>query len=168
MRDPIIPASPFGALALLATARAAFTAARRIGDRRAGRDASEQEDAPTARRDLAELTDRLAAHAVRLRVRAVAPLPESTPGLPPRRRGAALALAFDDHVLLSDLAETAGLAHQKLLSLFPTVGEDVAEAARRLARDAEDLAGSDAVDLAPGALAAPTAALVDALRDVFG
>lgn len=160
MRNSVSPASPFGALALLATARAAFTASRRVADRRAGRDASKQEPEPAARADLAALTDRLAAHAVRLRVRAVAPPPETTPT-------AALALAFEDHVLLSDLGETAALAHQKLLSLFPAVGEDIAEAARRLARDAVHLAGSDDADLALAALAAPTAALVDDLRDAL-
>ena len=152
--------SPFGALALLATARAAFTASRRIADRRAGRDASAQEPDDLARHDLAELTDRLAAHAVRLRVRAVASPSDVTPT-------AALALSFEDHVLLSDLSETADLAHRKLLSLYPAVPEAVAEAARRLARNAGTLAGSADVSTAPRHLAAPTAALVDALRDAL-
>lgn len=160
MRDHTSPASPFGALALLATARAALVATRRVADRRAGRDASAQEPAATARLDLAALADRLAAHGVRLRLRAASHRPAATPTR-------ALALAFEDHVLLSDLAETAGVAHQKLLSLYPAVDPELPEAARRLSRDAEVLAGSDAADLAPGALVEATAALVDALRDAL-
>ena len=160
MRDPLASASPFGALALLATARAAFGAARRVADRRAGRDASAQEPEPEARRALVELADRLAAHAVRLRVRGAVPAPDVTVT-------AALALAFEDSVLLSDLAETSALAHQKLLSVYPAVDPELPEAARRLARDAAERAGSDEARHAPIRLAESTVALVGALREAL-
>ena len=158
MRDHLPSASPFGALAVLATARAALGAAVSIDRRRGGRDASAQEQESVARRDLGELAERLTAHALRLRVRgATAGDTTST---------AALAMAFEDHVLLGDLAETAGLAHQKLLSLYPAIEPELAEAARRLARDAESLAGSDGA-AAPERLADPAAQLADAIRDAL-
>lgn len=160
MRDPSTPASPLGALALLATARAALGAARRVADRRAGHDASLQEPEAPVRQDLAALTDRLAAHVVRLRLRLVTPHDDATVA-------ASLALVFEDHVLLSDLAETSALTHQKLLSLYPAVSPELPEAARRLARDAAELAGSEAVREAPGRLAGHAAALVDALREAL-
>ena len=159
MRDHTAPASPFGALALLATARAAVAAARRVADRRAGRDASAQEPEPGVRDDLAHLADRLASQALRLRLRALAP-PEAPSD------AARLALAFEDHALLADLAETAALAHQKLLSLYPAVAADLPEAARRLARDAAELAGTEALDAARARFAERASALADALRDL--
>ena len=134
MRDHTHPAAALHALALVAAARAALAAARGIGDRRAGRDPSTQEPEAPVRADLAVLHRRLAGHVARLRLRVVlGDLPDETPA-------AALARAFEDRLLLDDLARDARRAHQKLLSLYPDVTEKLVEEARVVAAAAARLA----------------------------
>jgi len=118
------------ALALAATARAALAVARSVADRRAGRDASAQEDAPVAAADLAVLRTDLAGVAVQLRLRAVLP--------PPADADAATAHAMETRWLVQDAARALALAHRKQLSLYPAVDAEAVEATRRLARDASD------------------------------
>lgn len=118
------------ALVLAATARAALAVARSVADRRAGRDASAQEDAPVAAADLAALRADLAAMAVQLRLRAALP--------PPADPDAATAHAVETRWLVQDAARALALAHRKLLSLYPAVAADLVEATRCLARDAAE------------------------------
>ncbi len=145
----------FHAVALVAAARTALQAARRIGERRAGRDASEQEPEPTVRGDLGELHAEVGALLVRLRLRVVAGVPDG--------EAAALAQAFEDRLLLDDLGAALSVAHQKLLSLYPAVDEAAVEDARVLAGEARRRSVAD--DYERG-LAAFTARVGD-LRDAF-
>ncbi len=127
------------ALALAATARAALAAARSVADRRAGRDASAQEDAPVAAADLAALRAELAAAAVQLRLRAALP--------PPADPDAAVAHEVETRWLVQDAARALALAHRKLLSLYPAVDAETVEATRVLASDAAALVTSDWLDV---------------------
>ena len=159
MRDHTHPATAFHAMALVAAARAALGTARQITSRRAGRDPSEQEPEGPVRADLAGLRAALAEQVVRLRLRAVVGLPE-TPA-------AALAQQFEDRLLLDDLAQTARLSHQKLLSLYPAVSESVVEEARLLAAEAERCALADDADAGLGPLARRAADWLDALGEAL-
>lgn len=148
----------FHAVALVAAARTALGAARRIADRRGGRDASEQEPEATVRADLEALRTDLAGDVVRLRLRAVVGVPEG--------EAAALAQAFEDRTLLDDLGRTLAVAHQKLLSLYPAVGEAPVEEARVLSLEASRRAVADAYEPGLEAFAERVADLADALADV--
>ena len=159
MRDHTHPATAFHAVALVAAARAALGTARSIGDRRAGRDPSAQEPEADARHDLAALRTELAGQVVRLRLRAVAGAPEG--------RAAALAQAFEDRLLLDDVARTLGRAHQKLLSLYPAVPEALVEATRQRAAAAARRATADAYDRGLGAFADRLADLADGLAEAL-
>lgn len=131
---------PFHAIALVAAARTAAHAARQVADRRAGRDASDQQDAAPARAGLNGAQRDLAVALVRLRVRGAMAAPHDPT--------AALVQAFEDRLVLDDVARGARRAHQSLLSLYPSVSEALAEDARRLAMDAAALAVADAPDAA--------------------
>ncbi len=159
MRDHSHPAVAFHAVALVAAARSALQTARQIGDRRSGRDASEQEPTGSVRADLGDLWTELGGHVVRLRLRVVTGVPESP--------AAALAQAFEDRTLLDDVGRTVGVVHQKLLSLYPAVDEGVVEDARRLAAEARRRAVAD--DYADGlaAFVAQISDLRDALRETL-
>lgn len=146
----------FPAVALVATIRTAFQAARAIDDRRAGRDPSAQEPEADVRADLEGLRRELAAQIIRLRLRVVAGAPDGP---------AALAQAFEDRALLDDLGRTLGVAHQKLLSLYPGVDEALVEAVRQVAAEARDRATADAYDRALAAFVSRTADLADAIAD---
>ena len=159
MRDHTHPATAFHAMALVATARAALGTARQIAGRRAGRDPSEQEPPAPVRADLAALRAALAEQTVRLRLRAVVGLPE-TPA-------AALAQQFEDRLLLDDVARTVRRAHQKLLSLYPDVPEEVVEEARLLGAEAERCALADDADVHFGPLARRTADWLEALGEAL-
>ena len=150
----------FHAVALVAAARSALQTARRIGDRRAGRDASAQEPERTVRQDLAALRAELGAHVVRLRLRVVAGVPEG--------RAAALAQAFEDRTLLDDLATALATAHQKLLSLYPAVPEGVVEETRLLSAEARRRSVADAYDRALAAFAARVSDLRDEIGEALG
>ena len=146
----------FHAAALVAAARTAFGTARRIDDRRAGRDASGQEPAADARADLAALAEAVAGHVARLRLRVIVGAPDAEP--------AAFVQSFEDRLLLADLGDALALAHQKLLSLYPAVGESLVESTRQLATRAARQSVADAPNLA--ALADAAADVVDGLREV--
>ncbi len=140
MRDPLHASSAFHAMALVASARTALAAARQVADRRAGRDASAQEALPVAALDLAVLVAEVGTMAVQLRLRATVGEPEAD--------AARLAHAFETRLLLADLTRALRAAHQKLLSLYPTVRAETVEATRRLAVDVEHESAADAPDLA--------------------
>ncbi|MDT0630188.1 hypothetical protein RQM47_03505 [Rubrivirga sp. S365] len=147
----------FHAMTLVATIRAAYGASRSVADRRAGREPSAQESEDVARLDLDALRADLRALVVQLRLRAVADAPDS--------EAAALAQAFEDHVLVDDLGGAVRRAHQKLLSLYPAVPEGVVEEARRLATAAAEEIDADRPAL--GDLARRVADWLDALADVL-
>ena len=126
----------FHALALVAAARTAAHAAQQVADRRAGRDASEQQDAAPAREGLAEAVQNLALLLLRLRVRLATEAP--------RDETAALVQAFEGRLVLGDVARAARRAHQTLLSLYPAASESLIEGARRLATAAEASEPDDA------------------------
>lgn len=128
MRDHTYPSAAFHAVALVAAARAAVNAARSVADRRAGRDPSEQEPEAPVRIDLARLGDTLSESVVQMRLRIAAGAPTG--------RAAALAQAFEDRIRLDDVATMLRRAHQKLLSLYPSVEDDLVEEARVLAAEA--------------------------------
>jgi hypothetical protein len=155
MRDHTHSATAFHAMALVASARAALGTARQIASRRAGRDPSEQEPEAPVRADLAVLRDALAEQVVRLRLRAVVG--------PPEAPAAALAQQFEDRLLLDDVARTTRRAHQKLLSLYPAVPDDLVEEARQLAVEAERGALADDVDARLDRLAGRAADWLDRL-----
>lgn len=146
---------PFHAIALVAAARTAAHAARQVADRRAGRDASEQQDSAPARAGLNGARQDLAIALVRLRVRGAMAMPTDAT--------AALVQAFEDRLVLDDVARAARRAHQSLLSLYPAVSEALAEDARRLAINAAALAVADAPDSA--ALAGRLADWLDRAAD---
>ena len=159
MRDHTHPASAFHAVALVAAARTALNAARAVADRRAGRDASEQEPEGPVRTDLAALRAELADQVVRLRLRAAVGVPEPA--------AAALAQAFEDRVLLDDTARTLGRVHQKLLSLYPSVEAPLVEAVRQSAQAAGARAVADEHDRDLGGFAGRLAGLADRLADAL-
>ena len=143
----------FHALSLVAAARAAAHASRAVADRRAGRDASEQQAAGPARAGLAEAVRDLAVLLLRLRVRLAAQAP--------RDETAALVQAFEGRLVLDDVARASRRAHQTLLSLYPAASEDAIEGARRLAARAEALDPDAAADVR--GLAADLADWLDAV-----
>jgi hypothetical protein len=148
MRDSH-PSAALHALALVAAARTALATARSIRERRAGRDPSTQEEAGVARADLTVLVGEIGSHVARLRLRSVVADHEMN-------RAAALAQAFEDRLLLDDLARDARRAHQKLLSLYPEVSETAIEEARIVAETASRLASEpDALPADASAAAAP-------------
>lgn len=148
MRDSN-PSVALHALALVAAARTALAAARSIRERREGRDPSAQEEPATARADLGLLVGEIGTHVARLRLRSVVAHEDLS-------RAARLAQAFEDRLLLDDLARDTRRAHQKLLSLYPEVGERVVEEARKVADAASRLATEpDALPADDSAAAAP-------------
>lgn len=157
MRDHTHSAPAFHAMALVAAARAALGAARSIVDRREGRDASEQEDERLARADLHGLHDSVRELTVRLRLRVVTGTPET--------EAAELAQAFEDRLLLDDLARRLRLAHQKLLSLYPEVTETLVETTRQLAADAARLSTADVYETEWGELAIQVSNWLDAVEE---
>ena len=149
----------FHALALVAAARTAAHAARQVADRRAGLDASEQQDAGPASDGLAVAVRGLAVLLVRLRVRLAAAEPADPT--------AALVQAFEGRLVLDDVARAARRAHQALLSLYPAIAAETVEEARRLSVSAEALATADGARLAGAAgLAADLAAWLDRFATV--
>lgn len=150
----------FHALALVAAARTAAHTARAVADRRAGRDASEQQDAGPARAGLVEAVRDLAVFLLLLRVRLAAAVPvDSLPR--PGGETAALVQAFEGRLVLDDVARASRRAHQTLLSLYPAVSESLVEGARRLAVRAEALDPDDSRDVS--ALTADLSEWIDAV-----
>ncbi|MEL6614600.1 MAG: hypothetical protein AAFQ43_02620 [Bacteroidota bacterium] len=167
MREPTSPAVALHALALVAAARTAMAAARSIRDRREGRDPSTQEASGVARADLEVLMGEIGTYVARLRLRSIVAGEDMS-------RAAALAQAFEDRLLLDDLAQASRRAHQKLLSLYPEVSAQTVEEARIVAESAARLATEpDALPADESAAAAPewldlaerAADWLDSLRD---
>lgn len=158
MPDPATLAA-LHAMTLVASLRAAATAGRAISDRRAGQDPSEQEDVAPVRDWLTAAGGRIAGRLVHLRLRLVVGEPDDE-----RTR---LVRAFEDHVLLADLALDLRTAHQKLLSLYPAVPETLVEAFRRSHVEAADLAEGDPGSPALVALVERATDALDELREAL-
>lgn len=127
------------AFALLATLRTANDVRHALAERRAGRDPSEQEDAPGVRAYLGAVLPELRGLVSRLRLSLVV--------VPDER--VALVRAFEDRMMLQNLARDLHVVHQRLLSLYPDVPEDLVELARRQQVEAERLAGTSGDFFAP-------------------
>lgn len=121
------------AMALLASLRTAVDVCHALAERRAGRDPSDQEPPAPVRVYLREAHDELAVVAARLRSSLAF---ERTPE-------AALVQAFEDRMLLAQAARELHVVHQRLLSLYPEVTEELVEHARRVQAEAARLAASD-------------------------
>jgi len=169
MRDHTHPAVALHALALVAAARTALEAARNIAERRSGSDPTTLEAPEAAREDLGRLASEIGSHIARLRLRSVIAEAELT-------RAASLAQAFEDRLLLDDLARDSRRAHQKLLGLHAEVPLAVIEEARIVAKSAARLASEpDALPASGEAPASPewvdlaerAADWLDALREVL-
>ncbi|OZC04279.1 hypothetical protein [Rubricoccus marinus] len=169
MRDHTHPAVALHALALVAAARTALAAARSITERRAGSDPTTLEAPEAAREDLTVLAGEIGSHVARLRLRSIIVGEELS-------RAASLAQAFEDRLLLDDLARDARRAHQKLLSLhaempLATIEEAriVAQSATRLATEPDALPASGDAPASPEwlDLAERAADWLDALREAL-
>lgn len=147
----------FYAVSLVATVRTALRASRQIGDRRAGRDPSDQEPEARVRADLSDLRAALAEATARLRLRAVVGAPDGE---------AALARAFEDRIAFDDLGRLLSVIHQKLLSLYPSVDADLVERVRQMAARVVDHALADDLDVDIGLLAVRVGNLADDLAEV--
>lgn len=148
-------------MALVAAARAAWNAARAVEERRAGRDPSAQEPERVARRDLTAVREGIVQRVVRLRLSNVVALSDRSEA---GEEAVRLAMAFDDRLLLSDLAADLHRAHQMLMTLYPQVSEVLIEETRRLHTHTETIAADDAPEDAFGALADRLADWSDAVR----
>ncbi len=159
MSDDRFASAALHALALVASVRTALGVRRAIDARRAGLDASAQEEEGAVRVYLGGALGRIGSLLVRLRLRAVAG--------PPDDPEAALVQAFEDRLALSDLAEELRVAHQKLLSLYPDVPEAVVEAVRRGHRQALALVEADDLDAVLGLFLDRLADTQDELREAL-
>lgn len=169
MRDHTHPSVALHALALVAAARTALAAARSISERRNGSDPTTLEPPEAAREDLGRLVSEIGSHIARLRLRSVIAEEDLT-------RAASLAQAFEDRLLLDDLARDSRRAHQKLLSLHAEMPLAVIEEARIVAQSAGRLASEpDALPASGEAPASPewldlaerAADWLDALREAL-
>jgi hypothetical protein len=158
-------------MALLATLQTAWTVKGAIGERRAGRDPAAQQSADDARAYLAEAArelTRLHMQLLMAKVQAARPLPSASSqsdglppdGLPPdgkpgdenpeppaRGRRVAMVRQFDVLMKLRRTGRLLHSAHQRLMSLYPAVSEELVEEARRCRGELSTL---DAVDDASG------------------
>jgi len=156
MTDDRFTAAALHTFALVAALRAALGVSRGIAARRAGEDPTEEEPEAPVRLYLWGAAERIGRLLVRLRLRAAAGVPEDP--------HAALVQAFEDRLALADLAEELRVAHQRLLSLYPAVSEDLVEVVRRRHREARSLAEEDALDGDLGPFLERLADDLDALR----
>lgn len=158
-------------MALLATLQTAWTVKGAIGERRAGRDPAAQQSADDARSYLAEAArelTRLHMQLLMAKVQAARPLPSASSqsdglppdGLPPdgkpgdenpeppaRGQRVAMVRQFDVLMKLRRTGRLLHSAHQRLMSLYPAVSEELVEEARRCRGELSTL---DAVDDASG------------------
>ncbi len=118
------------ALVLLSTLRTAAEVRQALTERRAGRDPSEQEEAPPVLAYLRGAMPELRGLVARLRVSLAVGQQEQ----------AAIVQVFEDRLVLSRLARELHVVHQRLLSLYPAVAESLVEEARLRQREAERLA----------------------------
>ena len=132
MHDDASTASQLRAFVLLATLRTANDLRHAFAERRAGRDPSAQEPEPEAYAWILGVLPEMQRLVTRLRVSLVVE----------REEHAALVHAFEDRLVLGQLARTMHVVHQRLLSLYPEVPEVLIEQARLRQQEAERLASA--------------------------
>jgi hypothetical protein len=157
-------AALLSAVALLATLATAADVGEGVRERRAGRDPSAQEAAEVVRPLLRANAGDVRAILMRLRASVVYAQHAGEDGL------TATVRRFGDLMLLLRAARLLHRMHQRLLSLYPAVPEALAEAARRVhreaeaAREAERAAFPDAV----GRFVEHALAFIQALESTLG
>lgn len=123
---------------LISTLSAAMDVVRGMADRRRGIDPASQEEPGVARAFLQKTAEELAGHMIALRTGSVVRHAPSGEG------SVVLARRMNELMLLKQTAQLLHLMHQRLMSLYPEVGEDLIEEARLLEttcaalRDADD------------------------------
>src|SRR5690554_4310968 len=122
-------ASQLRAFALLSTLRTASEVRHAMAERRAGRDPSGQEEGQPVRAYLRAALPSLRGLLSRLRISLVVERDERV----------ALVQAFEDRLTLARLARELHVVHQRLLSLYPDIPEQLVEEARLRQQEAERL-----------------------------
>ncbi len=117
---------------MLSTLSIAIEIATAMSERRRGRDPSEQQTMDVVLPALEEDADDLSAQLIALQTSAVAAEREET-------NGVALVRHVNELLLLAGIARRLNGMHQRLMSLFPGVNEELVEAARHLARCCAEL-----------------------------
>lgn len=126
--DDATEAAVFQSMALLSALTTASAVWRAFRERRAGRDPSEQEAEVVVRPLLRGAARELSATLVRLRASLAYTAAHDQPHV------AALVRRFDDLLALREVTELLQTIHQRLLSLYPAVSEDLVEEVRQLHR----------------------------------
>ena len=123
----------FGIMTLLATLSAATEVKYRIEERKAGRDASAQEDEAFAASYLQEAEDELRTSLVNLRAGFILHEYESSDTTATSIR------RFSDLSQLHSMTSHLQRMHQRMLSLYPHISEELVEEARMLVATCESL-----------------------------
>lgn len=134
--DPRAEAAVWQAMVLFSTLSTATTVWNAHRERRAGRDPSAQEAAPFVRYYLRRAAGTLQAAFMQFQASRLAAEDETV-------HLAAFIRRFDLLMALRRLTEQLKTIHQRLLSLYPEVPEDLAETARRLYTEGSDLLDAD-------------------------
>ena len=133
-------AAVFQSMALLATLTAAGRAWHHTRERRAGRDPSVQEHEAVVRPWLRNAVDDL--RPLLMRLHASLAYQQHRPDEPALARAVR---RFDDLMLLGRLTDRLQGVHQRLLSLYPAVDEQLVEDARMVHQQGSDLLGDEAI-----------------------
>jgi len=120
-------------MSLLSTLSSALEVANAIRERREGRDPSDQQTTELVLPRLEENADELEARLGAIRTSLIAGERDDTRG------GVALVRHMNLLLLLASVARGLHLIHQRLMSLYPAVTEDLVEDARHLSRISSEL-----------------------------
>ena len=123
----------FGIMTLLATLSAATEVKYRIEERKAGRDASTQEDEEFATSFLFEAEDELRTSLVNLRAGFILYEYDAEDAVSTSIR------RFSDLSQIQSMCGHLQRMHQRMLSLYPNIPEDLVEEARKLIASCESL-----------------------------
>ena len=140
-----IESALFGIMTLLATLSAATEVKYRIEERKAGRDASAQEDEEFATSFLLEAEDELRTSLVNLRAGFILYEYDSDDAISTSIR------RFSDLSQLHSMCSHLQRMHQRMLSLYPNMPEDLIEEARKLIASCESLLELDEEQYKKGA-----------------
>lgn len=130
-------AAVWQAMVLFSTLSTAADVWRQARERRAGRDPSIQEETPFVRSFLREAAGALQAALMQLQASRL----QSERG--EEEAIAALVRRYNELMLLRQIEQLLQVMHQRLLSLYPSISEDLAEQARMLHSDSRVLLGSE-------------------------
>lgn len=129
----LLESALFGIMTLLATLSAATEVKYRLEERKAGRDASTQEDKDFAISFLTEAEDELRASLVNLRSGFILYGSDSEDVVATSVR------RFSDLSRLRSMCSLLQHMHQRMLSLYPSISEELVEEARLLVSECESL-----------------------------